>query len=207
MTQARNPFACRRGSTAAEFTVVLPLLLVLLFGIIDAGRYMWTINRAQKAVQVGARYAVVTDTVPGGLQTYTFVSATNPPGSPVPVSAFGAINCVATGGTPACSCAANPCSTAMVGTTNTAAFTAIAAQMRRFYPELANQNVSVRYEGIGLGFAGNPYGSDVSPLVTVAMTGATFRPVTLLVFGAPQFALPPFRSSVTLEDGLGNVSN
>ena len=207
MIQARALFACRSGSTAAEFTIVLPLLLVLLFGIIDAGRYMWTINRAQKAVQVGARYAVVTDTVPGGLQTYTFVSATNPPGSPVPVSAFGSINCVAPGGTPACSCATNPCSTAMVGTTNAPAFQAIAAQMRRFYPELADQNVTVRYEGVGLGFAGNPHGSDVSPLVTVAMNGATFRPMTLLVFGAPQFALQPFRSSVTLEDGLGSVSN
>lgn len=207
MTGSRSVLACRGGSTAAEFAVVLPLLLVLMFGIIDAGRYMWTINRGQKAVQAGARYAIVTNTVPGGLQDYTFVSATNPPGSPIPVSAFGSINCTASAGTPACSCGAAPCSSAMVGTTNSAAFTAIADRMRRFYPEISNNNVRVTYEGVGLGFAGNPHGSDVSPLVTVAVTGATFRPVTLLVFGAPQFTLPPFRSSMTLEDGVGNVSN
>ena len=95
----------------------------------------------------------------------------------------------------------------MLGTTNTAAFTAIADRMRGFYPELANSEVRVRYEGVGLGYAGNPHGSDVSPLVTVEMIGATFQPITLLVFGGPQIGLPPFRSSMTLEDGLGTVSN
>ena len=207
MSTTRSLITGRGGATAAEFAMVLPLLLILLFAVIDGGRYMWTVNRSQKAVQAGARYAIVTDTVPGGLQDFTFVSDTNPPGSPVPVSAFGSITCAASGGTPACSCVTNPCSTEMLGTTNSAAFTAIADRMRFFYPELANDNVTVRYEGIGLGFAGNPYGSDVSPMVTVEINGATFRPVTLLVFGRPQINLPLFRSSMTLEDGLGNVSN
>lgn len=187
--------------------MVLPLLLILIFGIIDAGRYMWAINRSQKAVQVGARHAIVTDLVPEGLRDYTFVTATNPPGSPVPVGAFGSITCQASGGTPACSCAASPCSSAMVGTTNVGAFNAIADRMRSFYPDLVNDEVRITYEGVGLGFAGNPHGSDVSPLVTVEMTGATFQPVTLMVFGNPQVALPIFRSSMTLEDGLGTVSN
>lgn len=207
MKPSRLIFPCRNGSTAAEFAVVLPLLLVLLFGIIDAGRYMWAINRSQKAVQAGARFAIVTDTVPSGLQDYTFVSATNPPGSPIPIGAFGSISCGASGGTPACSCATNPCSSAMVGTTNASAFSAITDRMRVYYPELTNDDVTVRYEGIGLGFAGNPYGSDVSPLVTVEMNGAQFEPITLLVFGRPQIDLPLFRSSMTLEDGLGSVSN
>ena len=207
MTGSRTLFGCRRGATGAEFTMVLPLLLILMFGIIDAGRYMWAINRAQKAVQVGARYAIVTNTVPAGLQDYSFVSDTNPPGSPIPLSAFGSITCEGTDGAPTCTCTASPCSGAMLGTANTAAFTAIADRMRGFYPELANSNLKVRYEGVGLGFAGNPHGSDVSALVTVEMSGATFQPVTLLVFGGAQIALPVFRSSVTLEDGLGSVSN
>ena len=54
-----------RGASAAEFALVLPLLLLLLFGIIDAGRLAWEFNRAEKATQVGARVAVVTDPIPG----------------------------------------------------------------------------------------------------------------------------------------------
>jgi len=207
MTRGPSPIACRRGATAAEFTLVLPLLLVFLLGIIDAGRFMWAVNRSQKAVQAGARYAIVTNTVPDGLQAYSFVTDSNPPGSPIPVGDFGSITCDAAGGTPVCSCTATPCTDDMVGTADVAAFDGIVGRMRAIYPELTDEEVSVRYEGVGLGFAGNPHGSDVSPLVTVAVDGATFQPVTLLVFGAPEFDLPSFRSSMTLEDGLGTVSN
>ena len=53
---------CNQAASSAEFALVLPLLLVLLFGVIDAGRFMWEYNRAEKATQMGVRYAVVTDT-------------------------------------------------------------------------------------------------------------------------------------------------
>jgi len=59
-----------RGGSAAEFALVLPLLLIFLFGIIDVGRLMWTWNRAEKATQMGVRYAVVTDPVPEGLNAF-----------------------------------------------------------------------------------------------------------------------------------------
>ena len=51
------------GAAGAEFALVLPLLILFLFGMIDVGRYMWTINQLEKATQVGARWAVVTDMV------------------------------------------------------------------------------------------------------------------------------------------------
>ena len=31
----------RSGASAAEFGLVLPLLIILLLGIIDAGRFIW----------------------------------------------------------------------------------------------------------------------------------------------------------------------
>ena len=45
-----------------------PLLPVLLLGLIDAGRFMWEYNQAEKATQMGVRYAVSTDLVPAGIE-------------------------------------------------------------------------------------------------------------------------------------------
>ena len=58
---------CVSGATAAEFALVLPLLLMFMLGLIDVGRVMWTMNRAEKATQMGARYAVATAVLPQGL--------------------------------------------------------------------------------------------------------------------------------------------
>ncbi len=79
----------RRGAGAAEFALVLPLLLLLLFGVIDAGRFMWEYNRAEKATQMGARYAVVTDPVIPALASYSFaVSGEELPGDTVDNALF-----------------------------------------------------------------------------------------------------------------------
>ncbi len=53
----------RTAASAVEFALVLPLLLIFLLGIIDVGRWMWVNNKAQKAAQMGARFAVVTKPV------------------------------------------------------------------------------------------------------------------------------------------------
>ena len=63
---------CEKAASAAEFALVLPLLLILLFGTIDAGRFLWAMNRAEKATQMGARYAIVTDPVSTGLRRGRF---------------------------------------------------------------------------------------------------------------------------------------
>ena len=67
----------RRAAGAAEFALILPLFMLILLGTLDAGRYAWEFNRAAKATQVGARWTVVTDLVPGGdaatgLKNYSF---------------------------------------------------------------------------------------------------------------------------------------
>ena len=64
----------------------------------------------------------------------------------------------------------------------------------------------VDYDYSGLGYAGDPTGPDVSPLVTVRLRNMTFAPITLLGMG-PAINLPDFSATLTQEDAAGNVSN
>src|SRR3546814_13933585 len=60
--KALRPLLCdERGGPAAEFALILPLILLFRLGIIDVGRYAWEINRAEKATQTGARWAAATE--------------------------------------------------------------------------------------------------------------------------------------------------
>lgn len=210
-----HAFARHAGAaSAAEFALLLPLVLLLLFGIIDMGRYAWAINQLEKATQVGARYAVATGLVPQGLNSYDFTNAC--PGGPLRIgericrTALGTISCSAPGGSPQCTCTAGACDSAMIGTVDSAAFNAIATRMQAFAPDLAATDVTVSYSGSGIGFlgdpatddAGNPL-SDVAPVVTVAVTGGRMRALSLL--GA-SLMLPTIKSSLTLEDGVGTVA-
>jgi Flp pilus assembly protein TadG len=191
-----------RAASAAEFALILPLFLLLLFGIVDSGRFMWEYNQAEKATQMGVRYAVVTDPVLNGLYTYSFsISGGITQGNPVPTSSFDTATC--TSG--ACSCAPGGgfCSATSY---NATAFTNVVTRMSQMYPQIAAANVQIQYKNVGLGFAGDPDGPDVSPLVTVSLTGLQFHPITCLVF-ACSISMPDFRAGLTLEDATGTESN
>jgi len=190
------------GATAAEFALVLPLLLLFLFGIIDTGRMMWTWNQAEKATQMGARMAVVTDMVPGGLSTKNF-GADLGQGQAIPISSFGAASCHKPTTALQCDCTGT-CPT--LTPYNDTSFNAIVARMQFLLPGLKSSNVWVDYANSGLGYAGDPNGPDVSPLVTVRIVGMSFQPITGMLFRA-SIPMPQFRASLTLEDGSGSVSN
>jgi Flp pilus assembly protein TadG len=49
----------QRGVAAVEFAMIAPAFFGLLVGIIDVGRYMWTLNTMQYAIDQGARTGVV----------------------------------------------------------------------------------------------------------------------------------------------------
>src|SRR4051812_11072512 len=49
------------GAALIEAAFVLPVLLVLVFGAIDFGMYMWQWNAVDKAAHLGARKAIVLD--------------------------------------------------------------------------------------------------------------------------------------------------
>ena len=201
MSPLRVLWRSTSGGTAAEFGMLAPVLLGFLIGTIDVGRFLWTCNRAEKATQYGARYAITNDVVPGGLVTYDFaVTGGITQGNPIPQSAFGGADCVSTNGTVTCTCKTGAtCPT--LTPINTTAFTNIVARMQRIYPSLTADKVKVSYEYSGLGYAGDPNGIQVYPLVTVRLVGVTFAPMLFRFFGASTINVPSYATSLTLEDG------
>lgn len=189
-----------RGS-AAEFALVLPILIIFLLGIFDVGYYAWQINRAEKAVQIGARWAVATDMVPSGLASYSFATEPSTPieqGTTVPQSAFPGLTCTSSG----CTCKGS-CSFPM--TANSTAFTDIVDRMQEIKSEIQASNVRIEYDWSGLGFSGDPNGPDVAPIVTVKLINMQHTPIYSLFTGT--IALPEFAYSLTAEDGAGSYSN
>lgn len=192
MNRMRTLIRCRSGASAAEFAMVLPLLILFLFGILDVGRYMWTLNRAEKAVQMGVRYAVVSDPVADVLGVDFVTDHSIPGGDPVPTDIFGSVTCTDT----------DPCTVTGDASDEDGrdgtAFTNIVTWMQNFYPPIAESNVTIRYDNVGLGYSGDPTGPDVSPLTTIIVSGLTFQP--LVLFGG-SITLPDMTASLTMEDG------
>ena len=191
----RRLLADRSGASAAEFAMVLPLLLLLMFGIIDVGRYMWSINRAEKAAQMGVRMAVVTQFVSSAINANYVGQCSLQAGDTIPASCFTAVTCSRSGTSASCTS----------GTADTAAFNRVLGRMQAFMPEIAASNVQIIYSPSGLGYAGDPNGPDVAPLVTVQLSNLGFSPTILLSLAT--FDLPNVRSSLTFEDGRGVESN
>ena len=196
----------RSGASAAEFAMGLPLLLILIFGTIDAGRWMWMNNQAEKATQMGARFAVVSNYVSSAIGD-SYVGLCSPPltqGDPVPADCFTKVTCTSSG-----------CDS---GTFDSTAFTAVYDRMQDHLPQLTPENVTIEYSPSGPGYAGNPYSiydadgnllhkaADVAPLVTVNLSSLQFQPMVCMVFLC-SFNLPSATTTLSSEDLAGSQSN
>lgn len=218
MTMLRQILRSDAGASSAEFALVLPLLLVLMFGVIDAGRFAWEYNKAEKATQVGARVAIVTDVLSTGLRDEDYADQTIDGvklgvGDRIPAGALGSLLCTNGG----CECEAEPCPD--LGTFDTDTFNNTLVQRMKFIsPAITAENVEVRYSGSGFGVATGETGGgggggggateqmEISPLVTVSLTDMKFNPVTCLVFLC-EISLPTISTTLTAEDASGAYSN
>ena len=179
--------------------MVLPLLLIFLIGIVDVGRLMWTVNRAEKATQMGVRFAAVTDVALEGLESYDFYTTGGiARGETIPEDSFTSASCTSAG------CACDPSELCTGGIS--AGFTNTVARMQSFMSEIEPENVQVEYGYSGLGYSGDPYGPDVNPLITVKLVNMRFSPALTSLFGV-SITLPSFASTLSMEDGVGTVSN
>ncbi len=194
------------GAGAAEFGLILPIFLLFLFGIIDVGGYAWAINRGEKATQMGARMAAVTDPVASGMK-FSYVGKTIggvvlQQGDVIPADSM-VITCTST----ACSCTGCPTEmTVALDTSNPKPFDNVVARMQDFEPSITAANVEVLYRASGLGYAGDPAEIEIAPMITVRLKDRTYSPFTLFLIKAA-LPLPSSSYSLTMEDGSGQVSN
>lgn len=215
MIWLRNFGRSQSGGAAAEFALVVPAALLLFFGVIDGGRYLWAVNRMEKAVQMGTRTAVVTNVVADDLNTADYVDFDCPlydadgnlidvdpikVGDPICKDAVPTVVCAKSGQTVTCGGDAG----------NQQAFDRVVARMRVVDPSIRDDEVSIAYSGSGIGYAGDPSEdddgnalADAAPVVTVSVNRAQMRALFLLGGRIP---LPGFSYSQTLEDGDGVVS-
>lgn len=199
----------RRASSAAEFALVLPAALLLLFGIIDVGRYAWQLNEYEKATQMGARYAVVTNLVSEALadEDLTWVGEPSCGGNCVAgqtivdADALGTITCTSA----SCSLDGNFPGNWTSDVDDTA-FGNLVARMQQYQPRIAAADVRVEYRGSGIGFAGDPNKPEVAPIVTVRIANAQYDSIGLSLVGGT-ISLPDFSYSLTMEDGEGAAAS
>ncbi len=189
----------RRGISAVEFSLIATVFFIFVFGIIDFSRALWEWNMAARATQAGVRYAVVSDPVADEVKTFSGLSLTPPVGNglTVPLIDFNGGNpvvCQKSGITGSCSTG---------WTYNEAAYQAIVQRISGIYSEITDQDVIVEYTHVGLGFSGNPFGSDVSPAITVKLKPRVFTFLTPGLSGIFTINMPDFAAVMTGEEVSG----
>lgn len=198
-------FLSDQSGLAAEFALVLPVLLIFTVGAMDVGMYAWRLNQVEKATQMGARFAIVTDPVAEEILTESYVNTTVgtttiTQGDRIPAGALGKVTCTST----ACTCATAPCPTTI--TRDATAFDALAERITSIAPFIEDADIEIDYSGSGLGFAGDPNGPDLAPFVTVRVTDQDYTPLTWALFGGT-IGLGDFSYTMTAEDSSGTSSN
>jgi len=193
-----------KGGTAAEFGLVLPLLVLLFLGVIDVGRLLYTWNEAEKATQIGARFAVVTAPVAGDLATHNFTYDGLAPGSVVPTTVFSHLECVSG----KCqSCSGSACGNFSNGYGyNPTSFANLVFRMSAIFPAVKAANLQIDYDNAGLGYVSDPNAPNVTASVTVRLKNLTFTPALFKLLGT-SITLPDFKTTLTMEDGIGSQSN
>jgi len=196
-----------RGISCVEFVIVATVFFMMIFGIIDFSRAMWEWNAAAKATQFGVRHAVVSDIVSIDYKDFSALSVGLNAGDGVPIKDSGGNDIIApifcSDNDPGAGLAIG-CGTSLGGLAaakaDAVAFLAIVTMMQRHYDRIEAHNVVIEYRHIGLGFAGNPVGPDVDPLVTVKLRDMEFDFVTPGFAGIFTINLPDFAASLTGED-------
>jgi Flp pilus assembly pilin Flp len=177
------------GAALIETTLVFTLLILMTLGTIDLARAFAQWNTAEKATQIGARAATITDLVAQELADFDCKNTSIELGMPC-------ANGGTSFGTIICSGASSNCDNG--NTFDTVAFNTILTRMQVVYPQLQASEVTVEYRDIGLGFAGR---EGPVPAVTVRLNNIQFNFIVLSsLLGLPTITMPDFRATLVGED-------
>jgi len=179
----------QKGTTAVEFAMIVGVFWLLFMTIFDFGRMLFDFNKAAKATEMGVRLAVVSDIVAKGLQDYDGLADAGGNGLSVPIGSIIPNPVI---------CNSDGCNG--YGPMDNAAFTAILTRMQSLNSHIQAENLEIIYQHVGLGFAGNPFGPDISPMVTVRLRNMTFDFILPGFQTVSQWAMPSFTSTLTGED-------
>lgn len=193
----------QEGAALLEAALVLPVVLLLVFGLTEVSFYLWTRSLAVKAVQLGARQAVVSPAVasgpgldPAGDAGFwrglpPGVSCAPAGGERSPCPSFQVRCAVGTG----CRCQGDGCGFRFAA----GRLQPVLRAMRAVLPDLKPENVEIAYATNGLGYAARP--GPVPVDVEVRLVGFSYHPLFLGdLFGA---ALPVAAAAVLPSEGLG----
>ncbi len=208
----------RGGSISVENSIVFGLLIVLTVALIEFSLALWQWNTAEKATELGVRYAVQSNPVALAVaHDDGILGGGFAPGDSLTTTAVPPFTLSCTGGT--CSCSGSGCGAFSASLSAGAAtdfdpiaFNAIVRRMDGILrgSDLDASNVTIDYSHVGMGFAGRP-GMHIVPAVTVKLTGVTFNFMVLsfirpLMFhGSEQptasgFLMPSFTATLSGED-------
>lgn len=150
MSATRQPrlLADSGGGAAIGFALILPLLLAMCLGLLEAALVGFDLHRAGEATRRAARMA----------------SILPPVGNLTGLAGGASVTC--TDGGTGVSCSGAP-------TETTASFTAILNDVQDIWPEVAGGNLRITYRLSGIGDPETPGG--VLPLVTVELVNFDHR--------------------------------
>jgi Flp pilus assembly protein TadG len=200
------------GGPLVEVAIILPILILFLFGGVDFMNALYQWNAAAKAVEIGARIAAVSDPIASGLTSIAqdALSSGLASGSPMPDFT---VEC--DGGASACSCTGGACdgmgaysAEAMgflvygrAGNSNcTPPASQYFAGMCNLHAAIAPQYVTVVYKQTGLGYAGRSLGP--VPTITVSLNAPSSKTKLPFKFFFLPFAainMPQVTTTITGE--------
>ena len=203
------------GAVFTEFAIMLPMIVLIVFGSIDFlfAFYQW--NAAAKAVQVGARIAAVSDPVAPGLNQLSSQAVLNGamPGTVMP--AF-TVTCREA----SCTCV-GACTGILENTFNAAAMDRIVFGRGRsacgqpgsydtlgmcdVLASIRPENVVIIYKQSGLGYAGRPGGP--VPTIEVSLENMQFQLFFLSSLLGVHIAMPAVTATMTAEDLCSGVGS
>jgi hypothetical protein len=180
-----------------EMAIVASLLFIVVLGFVDFGYAFYQWNAANKAVQVGARLARVSDPVATALSSATDnPTDPNDVGEAVPAGTYDYVCTANDAGTPTCSNGS---------AANQDAFNLIYGGdssrpgMHDFFPRLEKKNIKIEYVATGLGYWTRPGGP--VPTIKVSLQNLTFQFYFLGgLLGFNNIDIPSMVSTVTGED-------